>query len=113
VRILSSPSYPSFRVTPAAVIKGLQRFCESPFHLFWADTTNLVDDAVFRPELLPDHSAITDASLLALACLNGGRLVTFDRSIPIRAVSVARSENVCVIGSANGIPGKTTRKTAR
>lgn len=100
VRVLSSPAYPSFRVTPAAVIEGLRRFCESPFHSFWPDRTNLLDPSVIRPQSLPGHAAITDVSLLALACENGGRLITFDRSIPLRAVPSATSANLCVIGSA-------------
>lgn len=70
---------------------------QSPFHLFRAARMNLPDDAVLRAERLPDHSAITDASLPALACVNGGRLVTFDRLIPLRAVSGARPERVPLV----------------
>ena len=97
VRILSSSSYPSFRVTPAAVINGLRQFCGSPFHSFWPDTTNLLDDSVFRPDLLPSHSSITDAALLALACRNRGRLVTFDSGIALAAAKGATARHLVTL----------------
>jgi len=99
IRILSNPAYPSFSARPDEVVSHLQQFCSSPHHRFWSDSTSLLDASVFRPELIGSHQKITDVSLLALACRNEGRLVTFDRSIPLKAVVGARTENLLVIGT--------------
>ena len=40
---------------------------------------------------------LTDVYLLGLAALHEGRLATFDRSIPLKAVPGARAEHLCVI----------------
>jgi hypothetical protein len=41
---------------------------------------------------------VTDAYLLALAALHGGRFVTFDRAISRSAVPRAHEENLVVLG---------------
>ena len=98
VRILSSPAYPSFRVRPDEVIERLREFCNSPNHHFWNDTISLLDAAVIRSELVGSHKSLTDVTLLALACRNKGRLLTFDRTISRRAVVGAVPECLEVIG---------------
>lgn len=98
VRILSNPAYPSFRVRPDEVMERLREFCSSPNQHFWNDTVHLLDAAVIRPELIGGYKNITDVCLLALACRNNGRLVTFDRSISRRAVVGAKPEQLEVIG---------------
>jgi hypothetical protein len=40
---------------------------------------------------------ITDVYPLALAVKNGGRLVTFDRSVPLRAVRAAEPKHLVMI----------------
>jgi predicted nucleic acid-binding protein len=40
---------------------------------------------------------LTDIYLLALAVKHGGRLVTFDRAIPITAVRGAKADHVVVL----------------
>lgn len=77
----------------------LRQICHSPHHRFWGDSTTLLDPAVFRPELIGNHQKITDVCLLALACRNEGRLVTFDRSIPLKAVVGAKQEHLLVLGA--------------
>ncbi len=45
------------------------------------------------------HAKITDAYLLALAVRNGGRLATFDRSMPVKAVVGARPDHIELLGA--------------
>jgi len=99
VRILSNPAYLSVEATPAQVVSHLRRFCEAKDHHFWQDSLAITDPRVFVPEMIGGHAKITDACLLALAVRNGGRLATFDRSIPIKAVVGARPENVELLGA--------------
>jgi hypothetical protein len=99
VRILSNPRYPTVRVRPEEVIAGLQQLCRNRHHRFWTDSTSLLDSGMFRAELIGSHQKITDICLLALACRNEGRLVTFDRSIPLKAVIGAKPEHLVVIGA--------------
>jgi uncharacterized protein len=40
---------------------------------------------------------VTDVYLLALAVHHGGRLVTFDRAVPLRAVANASARHLAVI----------------
>ena len=50
-----------------------------PEHEFWPDRLQLAE-AVGRSGPISGHQQITDAYLVALAIMNGGRLATFDRS---------------------------------
>jgi predicted nucleic acid-binding protein len=50
--------------------------------------------------MIGGHKKITDAYLLGLAVRNHGRLATFDRSIPVKAVHGADSRNLALIGNA-------------
>jgi predicted nucleic acid-binding protein len=59
-----------------------------------------MDEALFRPSMIGGHQKITDAYLLGLAVRNHGRLATFDRSIPLKAVPDADPGNLVLIGSA-------------
>ena len=72
--------------------------CRSQHHEFWSDSTSLLDSEAIRPELIGGHQKITDVCLLALACRNKGRLVTFDRAIPLKAVIGATQEQLVVLG---------------
>ncbi len=53
-------------------------------------------------QLFDDHhilgpNQIADVYLLALAVKNGGRLVTFDRGLPLRAVRGAQAQHLVVL----------------
>jgi hypothetical protein len=61
----------------------------------------VLDETLFRPEAIAGHQQVTDAYLLGLAIRRGGRLATFDRSIPLKAVHGARSEHMEVLGAAD------------
>jgi predicted nucleic acid-binding protein len=73
-------------------------FCSSPDHHFWADSVSLLDESLFRPALIGGHQKITDAYLLGLAVRNHGRLATFDRSVPVKAVAAATAGHIAWLG---------------
>jgi toxin-antitoxin system PIN domain toxin len=98
VRVLSNPAYPSARARPDEIIAMLREACANAGHQFWSDSVNLLDPSLIRPELIGGHRNITDVSLLALALRNNGRLVTFDRSISLRAVVGAEPHHLQILG---------------
>ena len=99
VRVLSNPAYPSVSATPADVISRLQTLCSSPHHEAWADDVSLLDTTLFRPSRIAGHRKITDVYLLGLAVRKGGRLISFDRSIPLNAVAGGESRHLVVLGA--------------
>lgn len=98
VRVMSNSAYPTVEATPAQVVEHLARFCSAKEHHFWEDSLAITDSAVFTPSLIGGHAKVTDAYLLALAVRNRGRLTTFDRTIPIRAVAGAREGHIELLG---------------
>ena len=99
IRVLSSPAYPTVQATPEDVAGRLRQLCADTDYHFWPDSVSLLDESLFRTSAISGHSLITDAYLLGLAVRNHGRLATFDRSIPIKAVPTATPGNVVLIGS--------------
>ena len=96
VRIISQPRYPS----PVSTADALTRLAEAASHeshTFWPDDASLLDPDVLDRSSLLGPRQVTDAYLLALAVRHGGRLVTFDRAIPLRAVVGAAPEHVQVL----------------
>ena len=100
VRVLTNPAY----VTPAPrardVLERLQTFRQSGFHHFWPDGVSLADHQTFNPAMIRGHRQVTDISLLGVATRAGGRLATFDRSIPFSAVKGATKDTLTVITAA-------------
>lgn len=99
IRVLSNPAYPTVRATPGDVAGRLRSFCSAADHHFWPDAVSLLDEALFQTAMLGGHQKITDAYLLGLAVRNHGRLATFDRSIPLKAVPTATPGSVVLIGA--------------
>ena len=99
VRVLSNPAYPSVEATPAEVSSRLRALCSSPDHTFWPDEVSLLDDALFRPPMISGHRRITDVYLLGLTVRRQGKLVTFDRSIPLKAVIGAEPCHLELLGA--------------
>lgn len=65
-------------------------------HHFWPDGNSILEPGRF--DLTAIHpKTLTDAYLLDIACSNGGRLVTFDRSIPLKSVLQATAENLEIL----------------
>lgn len=100
VRVLSNPAYPTVDATPAEVSARLRTLCASRDHHFWPDSVSLLDDTLFHPSLIGGHQKITDVYLLGLAVRHHGRLATFDRSIPLKAVQGATPGNLVLIGKS-------------
>lgn len=100
VRVLSNAAYGSPVARPSELVARLRRFCASGGHAFWEDSISLRDDTLFDAAIFAGHRQLTDIYLLGLAHARGGRLATFDRSIPLRAVRGATAADLAVITPA-------------
>ncbi len=80
---------------PGAIARRLGSFRASGHHVFWPYDVSVCDTRAFS--LSVGHRQLTDVYLLALAVTHGGRLATFDRSIPLKAVRAARPDHLVVI----------------
>jgi toxin-antitoxin system PIN domain toxin len=96
VRIISSPRYrhPRRLADATAQLRGLLAL---PSHAFWPDDISLADTAVFDHSQILGPNQITDAYLLALAVKNGGRLVTLDHAVSLRAVRGAEARHLVMV----------------
>lgn len=97
VRVLAHSKYPGRRTTVRDAALRLSAFRQSGSHEFWPDGISICDSRTFRHDGIGSHRKVTDLYLLALAVANGGRLVTFDRSISIAALLSAENANLTVI----------------
>lgn len=97
VRVLSHPAYP-VEATVAEVIAHLAVLTSSRDHQPWPESVSLLDRSLFRAELIPGHQSATDVYLLGLAVRRKGRLATFDRSIPVKAIIGAAPHHLEVLG---------------
>lgn len=97
VRIVSQPKYPH-PMSASEAVEHLKSSIERSDHTMWADDISLLDDETFRHSVITRPRQITDLYLLALAAEHSGRLVTFDRNIPLKAVVHAKPEQLVVLG---------------
>lgn len=100
VRVVSNPAYGSAAASTADVIPLLRSFCSGASHEFWADDVSFRDESLFRPAFIRGYRQLTDIHLLGLATKRGGRLVTFDATIPVKAVVGATRDHLQVIAAA-------------
>ncbi len=96
VRVLSLPSYPNCRPLTQAIAL-LTKATEERGQEFWSDDIEIIDAKVFEHGAFLGPKQVADIHLLALATGNGGRLVTFDKSVPLPAVRAAKVKNYVVI----------------
>lgn len=97
VRILSNIAYTQGRhESTEAARRRLATFCASGNHAFWPEQLSIRDAQRFELTGL-SHGKITDVYLLAIAVDQGGRLVTFDRRIPLTATVGAEPDQLEVI----------------
>lgn len=101
LRVLSDPARGEEAGQMPDLVNRLRKFCGSGGHEFWPDAISLRDERLFNVSLARGHKQITDVYLLGLATKRGGRLVTFDRTIPIGAVKGARRELLEVVSPAD------------
>lgn len=99
LRIATRLASPDASLRPASLIEHLRKFCRSRGHRFWGNAISLRDPELFDLSFAPGPSQLTDIYLLGLAKSNGGRLATFDRAIPVKAVVGATVKSLAVIGS--------------
>ena len=95
-RIMSQSTYKN-PITTTFAIDLLAEQAAQTDHVFWPDDISLRDSALFDPGCILGPNQITDVYLLALAVKNGGRLATFDRGVPLRAVHGAEARHLAVI----------------
>jgi toxin-antitoxin system PIN domain toxin len=96
VRIVCQPKYPRpARLGDALAV--LRRQIARPDHRFWPDDVSATDESLFDPAFILAPGQIADVYLLALAVRNGGRLVTFGRGLPIKAVRGAEARHLVVL----------------
>lgn len=96
IRILSQPGYPN-PVPAALVAERLAEAASLPNHTFWPDDISLLAPAQIDWARILGSRQVTDAYLLLLAVERGARFVTFDKSVPLTAVSGAHPINLEVI----------------
>jgi len=96
VRIFCQGTYTG-RPTVAQAIEQLRLQLAEPGHEFWPDDLSITDASLFDRTRILGPKQITDVYLLALAVKNGGRFVTFDRSIPVAAARGARPGHLVML----------------
>ncbi len=96
IRVITQPRYPS-PVSSSLAIQRLQRACATVHHSFWPCDLSLLDPSVVDASRIHGHRQITDAYLLALAVGHAGRLITFDRSVPLGAVTGSTPAHLVVL----------------
>lgn len=101
LRVLSNPAYRSALPRIPDLTVRLRTFCGDPHHRFWPDAVSLRDPTLFDPGLIGGHRQLTDIYLLGLARKRDGCLVTFDRTIPVKAVIGADQRTLAVVAPAS------------
>ena len=97
VRVLANPRYGSPASSVRVVRDAVSRFLSNKDHQFWSDDVSISDNTLFDVTGMVGHRQITDVYLLGLAKTRQGHLVTFDRTIPLRAVIGADATVLTVI----------------
>jgi len=96
VRVISQVQYPGHLPVPE-IVRRLQAAIAAREHAFWPDSVSLCDSDCFASDRILTPKSLTDIYLLGLAEKNSGRLVTFDRGIPLAAVSRAKARHLLVL----------------
>lgn len=97
VRVLSAVAPDLYR--PSTLITHLRKFCSGPAHHFWPDA--LAHRPCGLRSVLRERPSSDRRLPAGLARKRGGRLATFDRTIPVKAVVGARRGMLAVIAPAS------------
>jgi hypothetical protein len=100
LRVVTNPKYGVETLRPADLLARLRQFCDSGSHHFWTDAVSLRDERVFNLNFVAGPRQLTDVYLLGLAKKMRGRLATFDRTIPLKAVRGADAGTLHIIAPA-------------
>jgi len=98
LRVSSQPGYSS-PMPVADSIRILSQMVARPDHTFWPDSISLLNEDLIDTSRLLGPRQLTDVYLLALAFHHGGRLVTFDRGISLKAVRGASAKHLEIVGT--------------
>jgi toxin-antitoxin system PIN domain toxin len=96
LRIMSKPGYPFPGLTVDRVRGILSELVRLDGHCFWPDSVSILHEDRFKLNRATPKQ-LTDLYLLALAVTQGGRLVTFDRTIPWQTVMGCNADNLEVL----------------
>jgi len=96
LRIVGHTRYPNSPGNPVAVATLMAEFRSLPGHVFWPDDVSLHDPHIVDQTQLKNAAQLTDTYLLALACVHGGQLATFDARLVTAAV-LNGSSGLCVL----------------
>ena len=96
VRISCQRTYVNPQPLHTAIARLARQVSDSD-HEFWPDDVSIADASLFDHAYILGPNQITDAYLLGLAVKNGGRLVTFDRGLPLKAVRGVEARQLVVI----------------
>jgi uncharacterized protein len=99
VRVVSNPRYPGQGTSLRDAVARLAEIRQSADHFFWQDSVSVCEGDRFQPTYIQGHRQLTDIYLLGLAVANHGRLVTFDRNVPLRAVAGAEPRHLEILGA--------------
>ena len=96
IRVTSQPAY-SNPLPVSVVADRMREAVAQGHHEFWADDVSVLDTKSVDTTRIHGPRQLTDVYLLSLAVSHGGRLVTFDRSLPVAAVPRAQKKHLVVI----------------
>lgn len=96
MRVMSLPAYPNPQPV-AAVALRLAAAAGSASHAFWPDAVSLLDGGRIGWDRVLGSRQLTDVYLLALAVAQKGCFATFDRAVPLGAVSGASAKHLVVL----------------
>jgi uncharacterized protein len=99
VRVVSNPRYPGRATTLRDALARLAEIRQSADHVFWPDSVSICDGGSFQPAYVQGYRQLTDVYLLGLAVANRGRLATFDRNVPLKAVAGAGLQHLEIVGA--------------
>jgi len=96
IRIMSQSGYPN-ALPAAAIAERLAAATATTHHAFWPDAISMLDAGRIAWNAVLGARQVTDVYLLTLAVQQGGRLVTLDRAVPLKAVPGAKARHLVVI----------------
>jgi toxin-antitoxin system PIN domain toxin len=86
IRITGKPSYPNAFESASGALECLRDNCSQNNHVFWPDDISLLQPDIWTDPQFIVSTHLTDLYLLALAMKKGGRLISFDRTIPAHLI---------------------------
>lgn len=96
VRISCQRTYANPQPLQTAIARLARQVADSD-HRLWPDDISITDVSLFDHAFLLGPNRVADVYLLGLAVKHGGRLVTFDRGLSLKAVRGAEARHLVVL----------------